>query len=66
MAGGLLAAELLRRVERRVDDAAEARLWSPQCVYQLGKGDVADNQQVDVAGVALLAAGEGAEDEGES
>ena len=64
VAGGEFTPEFFRRVESRVDHAAESRLRRLKGLHQVGERNVADDEEVDVAGVALLAAGEGAEDEG--
>ena len=66
VAGVELTPELAGRVERRVNHAPELRLRCLKGVDQIGERRVTDDHQVDVAGVALLAAGEGAEDEGEA
>ena len=63
MAGGALAPEFLRRIDRRVDQPPEPRLDGPQRRGQFGEGRVADHEQVDVAVAPVLAAREGAEHE---
>src|SRR5688572_6908765 len=56
LAGRELSTELQRRIDVRVDLAAQDLLRRRECSHDVGEPDLADHHQVDVAAGALIAA----------
>jgi hypothetical protein len=60
-----LLAKLIRRIDRRIDFSPQPFLSGGEGFDDSCEGQVPDHQEVDVAVVAQLAPGGGAEDQGE-